>query len=224
MSREPTSITELPSPSPSPSPSPAGGVAASRGAQRALHALPDDALFARMAEGDLAPLGELFDRYHGNVRGLLHTLQVDGADVDDLVQETFLTASRAAAGFHAGASARPYLFGIAVRLAWRRRRGFARLRRMLESFGQRPEAPPPSVVELLEADERNTALQQGLARLSERHRTVLVMVEFGEMSGVEVAQALQIPAGTVWRQLSEARTQLARQLRAPPVTGQGGKP
>ena len=134
--------------------------------QRALQTAPDDALFARMAAGDLAPLGELFDRYHGNVRGFLLTLQVDRAEVDDLVQETFLSASRAAEGFHAGASARPYLFGIAANLAWRRRRSFARLRRLLETWGHRPEAPPPSAPEQLEADERHALVHAALAKLS----------------------------------------------------------
>ncbi len=191
---------------------------------RGLQSAPDDALFSQMAAGDLAPLGELFDRYHGNVRAFLHTLQVDRADVDDLVQETFLTASRAAEGFHAGASARPYLFGIAARLAWRRRRSFARLRRMLTTWGERPQPAAPSAIDQLEADEQRAALHAGLARLSERHRTVLVMVEFGEMSGVEAAHALGLPAGTVWRQLAEARAQLARQLQPLRPARRGGTP
>ncbi len=33
------------------------------------------------------------------------------------------------------------------------------------------------------------------------------------MSGVEVAAALGIPPGTVWRRLSEARAELARRLK-----------
>ena len=177
-------------------------------------AVPDHVLFERMAGGDLAPLGELFDRYHTAVRHFLLSLQVDRADLDDLVQETFLTAARAAPNFRRDAPARPFLFGVAARLAWRRRRSFARLRRMLTSFGQRPSAAAPTAPELLEGDERRAQVHAALAKLSERHRTVLVMVEFGEMSGVQAAEALGIPAGTVWRRLSEARAALAHHLRA----------
>lgn len=184
------------------------------------HELPDEALFAQLAEGDLAPLGELFDRYHHNVRHFLLSLRVDPADVDDLVQETFLTASRAAANFRAGAAGRPFLFGIAAKLAWRRRRSFARLRRMLFSFGEQPKRATPSALEEIEADERKAAVRAALDRLSERHRTVLVMVEFGEMSGVEAAAALDLPAGTVWRRLSEARAEVARHLRAADAAAQ----
>lgn len=184
------------------------------------HALPDDALFAQLADGDLSPLGELFDRYHASVRRFLLSLRVDPADVDDLVQETFLTASRAASNFRHGAAGRPFLFGIAAKLAWRRRRSFARLRRLLLSFGEQPKIATPSALDEIAGDERRAAVRAALDRLSERHRTVLVMVEFGEMSGVEAAAALDLPAGTVWRRLSEARAEVARHLRAADAAAQ----
>jgi RNA polymerase sigma factor (sigma-70 family) len=180
--------------------------------QAELLATPDDALFAQMATGDLAPLGELFDRHHASVRHFLLRLLVPPGEVDDLVQETFLTASRAAGSFIQGALGRPFLFGVAAQLARRRKRGFARLRRMLESFGHQPAEPPLSPSEAIAAVERSQALHAAMAKLHERHREVLVMVELGEMSGVEVARALKLPPGTVWRRLSEARTELARRL------------
>ena len=134
-------------------------------------------------------------------------------EVDDVVQETFLTASRAAASFRPGAPARPFLFGIAAQLVRRRQRGFARLRRLVTSFGQQPRDPPPSSRDVLEHADTHNAVHAGLAKLSEKHREVLVMVELGEMSGVEAAQALGVPPGTVWRRLSEARTELGRKLK-----------
>lgn len=181
--------------------------------QAELTAAPDDVLFARMATGDLAPLGELFDRYHAPVRHFVLRLLLDPAEVDDLVQETFLTASRAAASFRPGSPGRPFLFGIAAQLVRRRRRGFARLRRMLQALGKHPSEQQKSAADWVESDQRRAAVHTAMAKLPERHREVLVMVEVGEMSGVEAAQALGLPPGTVWRRLSEARTALARQLR-----------
>ena len=181
--------------------------------QAELTAAPDDALFARMATGDLAPLGELFDRHHASVRHFALRLLIDPTEVDDLVQETFLTASRAAGSFIPGAPGRPFLFGITAQLVRRRRRGFARLRRMLEAFGKSPTEPAKSARDDLESDDRRAAVQEAMVKLSERHREVLVMVELGEMSGVEVARTLGLPPGTVWRRLSEARAELARQLK-----------
>lgn len=181
--------------------------------QAALTEAADDALFAQMATGDLAPLGELFDRHHESVRHFLLRLLVDAGEVDDLVQETFLTASRAAGAFTPGAPGRPFLFGVAAQLVRRRRRGFARLRRMLESLGRHPSPPTTSPTDRTEADQRAAALYAAIAKLSDRHREVLIIAELGEMSGVEVAAALGIPPGTVWRRLSEARTELARRLK-----------
>lgn len=177
-----------------------------------LSAAPDDALFAQMATGDLAPLGELFDRHHASVRHFLLRLMVHPAEVDDLVQETFLTASRAAGSFTPGAPGRPFLFGVAAQLVRRRKRGFARLRRMLDAFGHQPSEPNQTVAAQLEVDQRTAALHTAMAKLKDRHREVLVMVELGEMSGVEVARVLDLPPGTVWRRLSEARAELARRL------------
>src|SRR5690349_6772097 len=98
---------------------------------------PSDAeLFAAIASGDLAPLGVLFDRYHEDVRQFLLRSASSSGDVDDLVQETFLTASRAAVSYDGRASARPFLIGVAAQLLRRRRRTFARLRAMLQSFGR----------------------------------------------------------------------------------------
>lgn len=178
-----------------------------------LTTVQDDALFALMATGDLAPLGELFDRYHAPVRHFLTRLALDQGEVDDLVQETFLTASRAASSFRSGASARPFLFGIAVQLVRRRRRGFARLRRMLERFAHVQPDGPHSALDRLAAQDRDDAVQRALAKLGDKHREVLVLVELGELSGVEAAEVLGVPPGTVWRRLSEARTELARKLK-----------
>ena len=59
----------------------------------------DTELFEAIAQGALGPLGELFDRHHASVRAFAERLLSNAADAEDLVQETFLVASRAAASF-----------------------------------------------------------------------------------------------------------------------------
>jgi RNA polymerase sigma factor (sigma-70 family) len=168
----------------------------------------DAELFQGIAQGALGPLGELFDRHHASVRRFLERLLPGSADVDDLVQETFLVAMRAAASFEPGASGKPFLLGVAAQLARRGRRSFARLRSMLERFAYAPEAPRPTPEDEVAAGERVELLDRAVARLSHDHREVLLMVDLGGLSGVEAAKALGVPPGTVWRRLHEARAAL----------------
>jgi len=173
----------------------------------------DTELFEGMAKGDLGPLGELFDRHHASVRAFAERMLANPADAADLVQETFLTASRAAASFETGAAAKPFLLGVAAQLARRRRRSFARLRGMLEAFARAPNALRATPEEDLAAREETALLDLAVAKLSHSHREVLLMVDLGGLSGVEAAKALGIPAGTVWRRLHEARSELRDRVK-----------
>jgi len=172
----------------------------------------DAALMAAIAAGDLGPLGALFDRHHEAVRQMLLRTSPNSADVDDLVQETFLTAARAAASFDGRDSAKPFLLGVAVQMLRRRRRTFGRLRNMLESLGKAPSVAPRSPEESTSQAQEDARLRAAVDRLSEDKRLVLVMVEWNGMSGVDAAKVLGVPVGTVWRRLHEARAEIRRTL------------
>jgi RNA polymerase sigma-70 factor (ECF subfamily) len=161
-----------------------------------------------MAAGDLGPLGILFDRYHEDVRQFFLRAAPRGNDVDDLVQETFLTAARAASGYDGREVARPFLIGVAAQLLRRRKRTFARLRARIEAFSRVPSNDPRTPEEAASSKEQHETLLRAMDRLSEDRRIVLVMVEWNGMSGVEVARALDVPVGTIWRRLHEARNEL----------------
>src|SRR5437773_6201367 len=85
--------------------------------------MDDDDLVTRVAAGDDTALRELFGRHAPwlavRLRGVL-----PAADVEDVLQETFLAAWRGAGGYRPG-SAGGWLWGIARRQAalWLRRRG-----------------------------------------------------------------------------------------------------
>lgn len=172
----------------------------------------DAKLFEAIARGDLGPLGALFDRHHEAVRQFLLRAAPNAADVDDLVQETFLTASRAAASFDGRESGLPFLIGVSVQLLRRKRRTFARLRALYDSFGSAPTAPsrtPEDAASMAQQEER---LRDAIGKLSEERRLALVLVEYQGLSGVEVARILETPVGNVWRRLHEARAELRNAL------------
>ncbi|MFT3764943.1 MAG: RNA polymerase sigma factor [Minicystis sp.] len=172
----------------------------------------DAQLFQAIAGGDLGPLGALFDRHHEDVRQFLLRAAPHDADVDDLVQETFLTASRAAGSFDGRESGRPFLIGVAAQLLRRRRRTFARLRALLDAFGNAPTAAPRTPEESTSQAQDEDRMRAAIAGLSEDKRLVLVMVEYNGLSGVEVAKIIDKPVGTVWRRLHEARAEIRQAL------------
>jgi RNA polymerase sigma-70 factor (ECF subfamily) len=102
------------------------------------------------------------------------------SDAADLVQETFLTASRAGASFEPGAAAKPFLLGVAAQLARRKRRSFARLRAMLEAFAHVPVAPRATPETDLAAGEKKPA---PFGPALHAHREVILMVDLGGSRG-----------------------------------------
>lgn len=184
------------------------------GPKRASHApaSSDAALFEAMAQGDLSSLGVLFDRHHEPLRQFLLRVTPNAADVDDVVQETFLTATNAAGSFDGRASALPFLIGISVQLIRRRKRTFARLRALYDAFAAAPMTPKPSPEDRLHQAQEEERLRAAIGHLSEEKRLVLVMVEYNGLTGVEVAGILGIPVGTIWRRLHEARAELRQAL------------
>lgn len=173
-------------------------------------AVSDSELFAKIADGRLDALGALFDRHHSAVRAFVDRMTGGAPDRDDLVQETFLAAARAAASVEPSASARPFLLGVAAQLLRRRRRSFARVRRLLSALSEVVAASPPDPEQATVSRREQVRLERAIAALDHERREVFLLVEVGGLSGVEAARALEIPAGTAWRRLHEAR----RELRA----------
>jgi RNA polymerase sigma-70 factor (ECF subfamily) len=179
-------------------------------AQRAP--LSDAEALKALVDGHVGALGVLYDRHHVKVLGFLVRATGSRHDAEDLLHATFVTAAKAAASFDGRETCLPWLLGIAGRLAYRHRRGLARLRRALTRFhdSEPPEAWDPA--RQLGARDRLGTLAAALEQLSERKRIVLLLAEVEGLSGEEIAKALGIPLGTVWTRLHHARSELRRAL------------
>jgi RNA polymerase sigma factor (sigma-70 family) len=175
----------------------------------------DTELLRRIGEGDLRPLGILYDRHHESVRQFVRRVTGGGADADDIVHEAFLTLVSIADRYDGRDSARPLLLGIAARLVRQQRRGMARFVQVLASFasvGAARSAPTPE--DAASTTEELARFEQALARLPEEKRMVVLLVEREGLSGEEVASALKLPLNTVWTRLHYARAELRRAISA----------
>jgi RNA polymerase sigma-70 factor (ECF subfamily) len=172
---------------------------------------PSDAeALEALVAGKVSALGTLYDRHHVKVLGFLVRATGSRADAEDLLHATFVTAAKAAASFDGRESCLPWLLGIAGRLAYRHRRGLARLQRALTRLhaSEPPQSWDPA--RQLGARDRLTVVAEALGRMSERKRIVLLLAEVEGLSGDEIAGALGVPIGTVWTRLHHARGELRR--------------
>jgi RNA polymerase sigma factor (sigma-70 family) len=168
----------------------------------------DAELMRELTGGQLGALGELYDRYQAPLRRFIARVTRDADDVDDLVQATFLAAAQSAERYDGRASCRPWLIGIAAQLVRRRRRTLARLVAVLAAFGKtQPSASDPRPTLQARGD-----VERALAGLSEPKRLTLLMAEVEGLSCAEIAEALEVPIGTVWTRLHAARRELRRAL------------
>jgi RNA polymerase sigma-70 factor, ECF subfamily len=188
---------------------------------------PDaDELLPRVAAGDQEAFAALFDRYRRDVfRFALH-MTASRAVADDVTQEVFLAAMRAASRYQPGRSERSWLLGIARNQVRRRLDG----ERVTVAFAadDSPEAiaspaerddPLRSIVE----GERVEAVRKAVASLPVHYREAVVLCDLEEQSYLEAAAALGCAVGTVRSRLSRARELLAVKLATARRTSRAGK-
>ncbi len=183
-----------------------------RSRTRDLSEVPDPDLLARIAQGELGALGVLYDRYERDVRRVVARLASSSADIDDVVQNTFLEVLRAAAGYDGRPNARPWLIGLGVTQIRRDRRSVSRLAARLAAWAREPASPPTSPEESAVTSARAARLRRAFEALSTKKREVVVLVTLEGLSGEEVARVLDVPVATVWTRLHHARKELSHAM------------
>ena len=139
------------------------------------------------------------------VRRTLRRLGTDQSEVDDLAQEVFLVLHRRWSEFDQSRPLRPYLFGVAVRVALASQRKRAR-EVALGNVELGDDGPGPE--EVLSNKQTRALVQAALKRIPLPRRTVLVMHELDRVPVTEVAATLSIPLFTVYSRLRKAREEL----------------
>ena len=163
-----------------------------------------EAIAASLDEGQAFVV--LFDRHFDVVQRYLRR-RLPGATADDLAAETFTVAFDSRARYDlARPDARPWLFGIATNLLRRHRRSELRELRALARAGVPSDRGADGEVERrLDAQAAGPLLAGALASLATRDRDVLLLFAWAELGYDEIADALEVPVGTVRSRLHRAR-------------------
>lgn len=159
-------------------------------------------------------------RDHGD---RLHRLAVrlcpTEAEAEDLVQETMVAALAAWPRFKGDSSPYTWLFRIAARTCARMQRkrvgepeAFLPLDRVLGSDAPATATSRRPPGRALERSEIRRRLDAALARLPPDFRMALVLKDIADFSLEEIAEILQIPAGTAKTRVHRGRIHLRRAL------------
>jgi RNA polymerase sigma-70 factor (ECF subfamily) len=172
--------------------------------------MDDDDLVGRVAAGDDTALRELFGRHAPWLAVRLRTV-LPAADVEDVLQETFLAAWRGARGYRPQGACGGWLWGIARRQAalLLRRRGPAD--QAVTAMLAGPDAPDPADIALARADLEVAVAALGPAGSPDREVWRLMYEQ--DRPVAEVAKMLGVPPGTVKSRAHRARRLLRAALR-----------
>jgi RNA polymerase sigma-70 factor (ECF subfamily) len=140
------------------------------------------------------------------------------ADAEDLVQDTYLKAFRAADRFEPGTNLRAWLFTILHNTARNRARDRAREAVTVDSeiveaaadSGVRGSGDTPE--SLLLRDTLGPELQAAIDALPDAFRQAVWLRDVEEFSYAEIARMLDIPPGTVMSRISRGRRMLFDRL------------
>jgi RNA polymerase sigma-70 factor, ECF subfamily len=167
------------------------------------------------AEGDGRRAGDFDEVYREHfpyVWRSLRRLGVHPADVEDITHEVFVVVHRKLAEFDGRRPLKPWLFGIAFRLASEDRR---RARRRFEVAVPNIERAcgAPAADDLIESDERRRLVLECLQKLDVAQRAVLILLDIDGEAAADVAAAMDVPLATVYSRLRVARRNFAAAVR-----------
>lgn len=177
------------------------------------HATADGELIEQ-SRGEPERFAAIFDRHAPAVHRYL-ARRAGTSIADDLTAETFLVAFRQRERYDTGQpDARPWLFGIATNLLRREQRTELRQYRAFARTGIDPvmASDEDDLLSRVSAAAASHRLAGVLAELSERDRSVLLLIAWGQLTYDEVAQALGTPVGTVRSRLHYARKRVRAAL------------
>ena len=187
-------------------------------------------LLQSAAAGNHAAFHTLVDRHAAALMRLAQSLSGTRADAEDICQETLVAAYRGLSGFNGRSSVKTWLYRILMRRAakiWHKQR-YAR--RTISIHGQAREgtngdeqrtagdasgalAAKLSVASTAAAVDQRIDLMETIRTLPEEFREVVLLREVQGFSYQEIAEALEIPRGTVESRLHRGRAELRMKLK-----------
>lgn len=174
----------------------------------------NEALLARIATGDEAAFGALYDELAPRVLGLVRRLLIDHSQSEEVTQEIFLEIWQNAPRYEPSkGGATTWIFTMAHRRAVDRIRSSQAGRDRDVRIGIRDyENDYDNVAETVEITIENERVKKAMQQLTQLQREAVTLAYYGGYTHSEVAEKLQIPLGTVKTRLRDGMIRLRDEL------------
>jgi RNA polymerase sigma-70 factor (ECF subfamily) len=175
----------------------------------------------RALEGDELAYQALVEKYQNALYHHIRRIVRDRAEVDDLVQESFIKAFSALESYSSSYAFSTWLYKIATNHGI----DFLRKRRLRTQSIDRPVQTREGEMEVelpdttyrpdrhIVEDQRKTLIQEAIDALPPKYHRVIVLRHQHEKSYEEIARELDLPLGTVKAHIFRAREMLNKYLR-----------
>jgi RNA polymerase sigma-70 factor (ECF subfamily) len=166
----------------------------------------------------------VFDRHSERIHGYL-ARRVGRDDADALLGDVFRIAFQNRGRYDLSrVEAAPWLYGIASNLVRQHRRAEQRQLRLATRLASVRVLDDPGPEHDVDAVTDASMAMKLIAGLDDGERDVVLLYAWEDLSYAQIAEALDVPIGTVRSRLSRARARIRRQLdaREAPAPGEEG--
>jgi RNA polymerase sigma-70 factor, ECF subfamily len=184
-------------------------------------AADDRSLVAAAQAGDRRSLDILLRRHYDKVHAICRRIAGSSRDADDAAQEAMISIVRGLERFDGRSAFTTWIYRIATNAALdelRKRSRRPALHVATDDDGYTPEAVDSLSERTVEAVADRMAIDAALGELPDEFKAAVVLRDVCDLDYSEIAQALDIPVGTVKSRIARARAQLVERLgnHAPP--------
>lgn len=181
----------------------------------------DAALIARCQAGSRDAFDQLISRYQRRIYTFAYRLTGNSEDAADIAADTFVRLYSSLGSFRGDSSFGTWLYRVVTniyldsrkRKRVRQTQSLDEMVALEESSVQRQiEDESETPQEIAEGRERTAALQTAIASLPDHQKLMVVMYHVDGLAYEEIAEALQLPVGTVKSRLNRARLALRQKL------------
>ena len=175
-------------------------------------------LVSRAIEGDFDAFDQIMLLHRERLYGVIYNMTFNHEDAADLTQESFVKAFRSLSKFKRKSSFFTWLYRIGVNLTLTHLK--RKKARKFFSFDQLSDhkkskevlaefsSSEKSSVKTTLLNELHEKLNEALSKLSDKHRTIVVLFEIDGLSHKEIASIMKCTEGTVRSRLHYAKLQL----------------